>query len=166
MQEKESADILPGDHDMQATSEATLEVSQGRPELQAGGQPQMHPRILLVEDDSSLASLEAEVLTAHGYMVAIAGEAGAAVAALQESPPDLVVLDLQLQNAASGWDVLQALRERAMIPVLLTSAESAIRAHMRSSGESRATLDHLPKPYSMQTLLKRIHRMLYRGREC
>jgi DNA-binding response OmpR family regulator len=117
-------------------------------------------RILLVEDDLSLASLEAEVLTAHGYRVTIAQSGELAVAALAQSLPDLVVLDVQLQGQVSGWKVLQGLREQALIPVLLTSSEPTVRAHLRSSGETRSTLDHLPKPYPMHALLKRIERML------
>ena len=117
-------------------------------------------RILLVEDDTSLARLEAGILAARGYAVAIAGNGELAIAALHQCIPDLVLLDLELSGPMNGWDVLQTLRTYARTPVLLTSAESAVRKQMRISGEDRSTLDHLPKPYLMQTLLKRIQRML------
>ena len=117
-------------------------------------------RILLVEDDTSLARLEAGILAAHGYAVAIATSGEMAISTLRHTIPDLVLLDLDLAGAMSGWDVLKALRAYASTPVLLTSAEVAVRKHIRTQGESRSTLDHLPKPYHMEALLKRIERML------
>ncbi|HLX56253.1 MAG TPA: response regulator [Ktedonobacteraceae bacterium] len=117
-------------------------------------------RILLVEDDISLARLEADILTTHGYTVAIATSGEMAITALHQAIPDLVLLDLDLSGAITGWDVFKVLRSYSSAPVLLTSAESAIRASIRNQGEPKTTLDHLPKPYPMQALLKRIERML------
>jgi DNA-binding response OmpR family regulator len=117
--------------------------------------------ILVVEDDLTLATLEVEMLTAHGYTVVAVNSGEQAIASLRHSTPDLVVLDLELAGSLQGWDVLQALRTFATIPVLLTtSSATAVRAYIRRRGESRFTLDHLPKPYPMQTLLKRVKRML------
>ena len=117
-------------------------------------------QILLVEDDTSLARLEAGILSARGYAVAVATSGELAISALHQAIPDLVLLDLDLAGPVTGWDVFKALRRLARTPVLLTSAESAARRHMRTQGESRSTLDHLPKPYPMQALLRRIERML------
>jgi DNA-binding response OmpR family regulator len=118
-------------------------------------------RILLVEDDLALAALEAEFLTAHGYTVVTVHSGERAIMALRHSLPDLVVLDLELTGSVNGWDVLQALRTSATIPVLLTtSSATAVRTYKRTHGETKFTLDHLPKPYPMQTLLKRVKRML------
>jgi DNA-binding response OmpR family regulator len=121
------------------------------------------PRILLVEDDQKLASLEAGVLQAHGFTVDIVDSGECAIAILYQRLPDLVVLDIELTGSVQGWEVLQALRARAKaaVPTLLTTSSlSAVRKRIRSLGETRLTLDHLPKPYPMQTLLKRVKRML------
>ena len=117
-------------------------------------------RILLVEDDVSLANLEADILGARGYAVSIATSGEMAIMALHQDIPDLVLLDLDLSGATTGWDVFKVLRSYSNAPVLLTSAESTIRSYIRMQGESRSTLDHLPKPYPLQALLKRIERML------
>ena len=117
-------------------------------------------RILVVEDDVSLANLEADMLSARGYAVSIATSAETAIMEIQQEIPDLVLLDLDLSGATTGWDVLKVLRRYSSAPVLLTSAESAIRSSIRLQGEPRSTLDHLPKPYPLQALLKRIERML------
>ena len=125
------------------------------------GEQKVLRRILVVEDDLSLASLEAEVLAAHGYAVTQVHDGEQAITALYQSTPDLVVLDFELSGDLTGLDVLQVLRLHATIPVLLTSSEeTALRKYMRTSGENRSTLDHLSKPYSTQTLLLRIKRML------
>lgn len=117
-------------------------------------------RILVVEDDVSLANLEADMLSARGYVVSIATSGETAILALEQELPDLLLLDLDLSGVTTGWDVLKVLRRHSSAPVLLTSAESAIRSSIRMQGEPRSTLDHLPKPYPLQALLKRIERML------
>ncbi len=119
--------------------------------------------ILLVEDEPSLATLEMGILMARGYVVTLVENGELALNTLQEIVPDLVLLDLDLPGALNGWDVLKALRAYAgtsTTPVLLTSAEATAQKHLRTRGETRSTLDHLPKPYPIQTLLKRIERML------
>jgi len=83
-----------------------------------------------------------------------------AISAIHQAIPDLVLLDLDLSGGMTGWDVFRVLRSLSRTPVLLTSAESTVRRDMRSQGETRSTLDHLPKPYPMQVLLRRIERML------
>jgi len=139
-------------HEMHAPSNPTQTQSGGRRTLQ---------RILVVEDDATLAALESEILTAHGYNVVTVNSGELAISTLRGSIPDLVVLDIELTGKVNGWDVLRTLRASANTPVLLTtSSGEAVRTHIRSRGESRATLDHLPKPYPMQTLLKRVKRML------
>lgn len=117
--------------------------------------------ILLVEDDQSLAVLEASVLTAHGYQVYTVHSGEHAITKLQHLLPDLVVLDLELTGAINGWEVLHALRSHGPIPVLITtSSATTVRPYIRSHGESKLTLSHLPKPYPMQTFLKRVQRIL------
>ncbi|GCE28690.1 hypothetical protein KDA_41740 [Dictyobacter alpinus] len=118
--------------------------------------------ILVVEDDPTLAALEADTLTTLGYTVVSVHSGEHAITSLHSVVPDLVVLDLELTGEIHGWDVLQALRSIApIIPVLITSSSvTSARQYMRDRGETRLTLDHLPKPYPLQALLKRIQRML------
>jgi DNA-binding response OmpR family regulator len=137
-------------------SSASVDPSQQPDERQ-----QTTQRILVVEDDPTLAAVEGEVLTAHGYTVVTVHSGELAIRTLRHLIPDLVVLDLELTGNINGWEVLQELRTIAAIPVLITSSSvAAVRTYMRDSGETRSTLDHLPKPYPMQTLLKRVKRML------
>jgi DNA-binding response OmpR family regulator len=162
MQDKDAAYALPDGGEMSRWNKSTLYGAQSiaNPTQQQVGKQGLSQRILVVEDDASLANLEAGILAARGYTVAIAHNGEMAITALQQALPDLVLLDLDLSGTINGWDVLQMLRTYSATPVLLTSAESAVNRQIRIRGESRSTLDHLPKPYLMQTLLKRIERML------
>nr|HET6904281.1 response regulator [Ktedonobacteraceae bacterium] len=163
MHDMDAANAMPGDGNMSMvngtkTDDATVFINSP---LNSQVKPGTMPRILVVEDDPSLAQLEASYLTACHYSVVVASTGELAITALSDFNPDLVVLDLELPGGLSGWDVLQVLREKAHIPVLVTtSLTQDIRKHLRMNGETRLTLDHLPKPYPMQTLLRRIKRML------
>ena len=131
------------------------------PQQQIGERQPTQPCILVVEDDAALATLEAEILRNHGYIVTTLPSGELAITALHRAVPDLVVLDIELPGSVNGWQVLQTLRTLASIPVLITSSSTvAVRQCMRSRGETRVTLDHLPKPFPIQTLLKRVKRML------
>ncbi len=160
MQDEDTANTMPGSgNSLNATSPDNVQDMTHSTQKEFA-QPKLPRHILVVEDDASLANLEADVLTACGYAVTLACTGELAVLAFRESIPDLVVLDLELSGSMTGWDVLQMLRTHSRIPVLLTSSETAVRKRMRTRGETRSTLDHLPKPYPMQALLKRIAHML------
>jgi len=163
MQDKDAANSMPGGGNLSMVNELSLDEARVfvNSPLERQEKSKTRYRILVVEDDSSLAHLEANFLAAYGYTVAIAGTGELAVTALNNFIPDLVVLDLELPGLLSGWDVLQVLRQRTRIPVLLTTSLTPdMRKYLRTHGESRLTLDHLAKPYPMQALLKRIKRML------
>jgi DNA-binding response OmpR family regulator len=162
MEDKDTAHILPGNGNLGALSQALADnfQSYAHSVQKEAEKSEASGHILIVEDDPSLASLEAGVLTASGYTVTIERDGELALLAFQRSIPDLVVLDLELSGTMSGWDVLQALRTYSKVPVLLTSSFTTVRERIRTRSESRLTLDHLPKPYSIQTLLKCIERML------
>jgi DNA-binding response OmpR family regulator len=162
-------------HNIQAASDQTgrddhVSLSKGAQALQrvlaqptkevlAMQKPLKH--LLVVEDDLDLASLEANFLATHGFTVITVHNGEDAIAFLQGSLPDMVVLDIELAGSLDGWQVLHFLRHHANIPVLLTtSAIVGVRKQLRDHAESRATLDHLAKPYTMPSLLKQVQRML------
>ena len=103
------------------------------------------------------------MLQARGYDVVTVESGERAIAALQRLVPDLVVLDLELSGVVDGWEVFKALRSftSVPVPVLITSSSAlAVRKRIRGYSESRLTLDHLPKPYALPSLLKHVQRML------
>lgn len=161
MPDRDAANTVPGAGNMSVVNEISVNEAQVFVFSPHEQQAEKQLRILVVEDDISLARLEANFLTAHNYTVMIVGNGELAITGLNEFVPDLVVLDLELAGALTGWDVLQVLRRNNGIPVLLTtSLKPDMRKYFRTSGETRLTLNHLAKPYAMQTLLKCIERML------
>ena len=163
MQDVDAANTMPGGGSMSIVNELSVNgtrvFTDSLPEQHV--KPEISNRILVVEDDISLAHLEAHYLTSHNFTVVIASNGEVAIAALDNFKPDLVVLDLELAGSLSGWDVLQALRKNAAIPVLLTTSMPVdMRKYLRTHGETRSTLDQLAKPFHMQALLKYIKRML------
>ena len=163
MQDKDAANSIAGGGNLSivnqsSTDEAPVFVNSP---LERQEKSKTQYRILVVEDDSSLAHLEASFLAAYGYTVVIADSGELAVTTFNNFVPDLVVLDIELPGVLTGWDVLQLLRQQGRIPVLLTTSLTPdIRKYLRTHGETRLTLDHLAKPYPMLTLLKRVKRML------
>ncbi|WP_165423265.1 response regulator transcription factor [Ktedonosporobacter rubrisoli] len=159
MYDQDAANNMPESGKMDCLNGTVLHESDQPAQEQYEGQ-HIQQRILVVEDDPTLASLEADILTAHGYTVISVNSGEQAIATLRHFVPNLVVLDLELTGPMHGLDVLQALRASTSVPVLLTTSSSAVRSYIHSHGETKSTLDHLPKPYPMQTLLKRVKRML------
>ncbi|MBE3560922.1 MAG: response regulator [Ktedonobacteraceae bacterium] len=161
MHDQDTASTTPGGD---STSIADGIHTTGHPTPRQSAGPGRTCYILLVEDDQSLASLEASTLIAQGFTVVSVESGERAITALSQMRPDLVVLDLELTGSVTGWDVLRTIRAQsttAPIPVLLTTSSIAtVRTYIQVYGESKLTLDHLPKPYSIPTFLKRVRRML------
>jgi DNA-binding response OmpR family regulator len=121
----------------------------------------MRPRILIVEDEPQLRGLLRLYLERAGYSVTEAGDGAAALAAFKADGADLVVLDLMLPGM-HGEAVLEALREEADVPILITSAK-------RSDAERIAGLrlgadDYLAKPFNPHELTARVAAILRRSR--
>src|SRR5580765_6990434 len=118
-------------------------------------------RILIVEDEPQLRGLLRLYLERAGYAVTDAGDGAAALAAFAADGADLVVLDLMLPGM-QGEAVLEALREEAVVPILITSAK-------RSDAERIAGLrlgadDYLAKPFNPHELTARVAAILRRSR--
>lgn len=117
-------------------------------------------RILLVDDEPELLDLVAQALRGAGYArLALAGTAAQARAAFAASPPDFVVLDVNLPDG-DGFALLQELRAHSDAPVLFLSARDADAD--RLFGLGLGADDYLPKPFLMQELLLRISLILRR----
>lgn len=119
------------------------------------------PEILIVEDTLELAAVLQRELLAAGYTVRHAATGPAALAALADHPPDLVVLDWMLPGL-SGLDVLQHLRHSASaaIPVLMLTARG--EESDRVIGLELGADDYLTKPFSLRELVARVRALLRR----
>lgn len=110
--------------------------------------------ILVVEDDRSLARLVQLNLDAEGYRVVVCHEGERALVSLGTSTPDLVLLDLRLPTAVSGWEVLAYLRtddQLRHVPVVVLSAYA--HAQDRNQAQAAGASEYLVKPFGIADLL-------------
>jgi two-component system, OmpR family, phosphate regulon response regulator PhoB len=122
------------------------------------------PRILVVEDDSDIASLLVYNLRSEGYFAESAHRGDDAELRLVESPPDLVILDWMLPGV-TGIEICARLRSRdetRSLPVIMLTArgEEAERVQGFLAGAD----DYVVKPFSVAELMARVRGLLRRSR--
>lgn len=120
-----------------------------------------YPRILIIDDDSSLSALLQQYLNNEAFNVDMAESAEAAERWLAANPPpDLMILDIMMPGK-SGLELLQSLRPRMSIPVImLTGRGDDID---RILGLEMGADDYLAKPCNPRELLARIRAVLRRS---
>ena len=117
-------------------------------------------RLLLVEDDRSLAAMLEEILVSAGYVVDLARDGQAGLHLGLSRDYDAIVLDRGLP-AIEGLDLLGRLRARGIaVPVLVLSALGLARD--RVDGLDAGAEDYLAKPFDIDELLARIRALLRR----
>ncbi|NUQ82717.1 MAG: response regulator transcription factor [Bacteroidetes bacterium] len=120
----------------------------------------MTNRILLVEDEKSLATTLQYNLEAEGYTVTLCGTGLKALEAFNEGRYDLVILDIMLPGI-SGFDVLESIRVKdETTPVLVLSARYQDPDRIR--GLKSGADDYMTKPFNLEELLLRVARLIRR----
>lgn len=100
-------------------------------------------------------------LVAEGYGVSSVDDGGAALAAIEQSVPDLLVLDIGLPGL-DGLAVCRRLRDKGLgLPILLLTARDAVAD--RVAGLDAGADDYLVKPFATEELLARVRALLRRG---
>ena len=117
-------------------------------------------KILLVEDESSIAEPLARALEREGFDVAVADTAAGAVEAFRSRRPDLVLLDVMLPDG-DGRDVLRELRQVSRVPVVMLTARG--EEMDRVLGLELGADDYVTKPFSAAELVARIRAVLRRA---
>ena len=119
-------------------------------------------RVLIVEDNHDLAFGLRNNLEIEGYVVEVAADGPAGVAAARQTPPDLVVLDLMLPGM-DGYRVLRQMREDGLtMPVLILTAKG--EEADKVLGFRLGADDYVTKPFGVLELLARVQALLRRGR--
>ena len=115
--------------------------------------------ILVVEDEKSLSEPLAYLLRREGYEVAIVENGLDAIAAVDATPPDLMLLDLMLPGLP-GTEVCREVRQRSTLPIIMLSAKDSELDIV--VGLELGADDYVTKPYSSRELLARIRAVLRR----
>jgi len=116
-------------------------------------------KILIVEDDISIAELERDYLEADGFTVEIAGDGKKGLSMALKNEYNLIILDLMLPNM-DGFAVCRSLRAETDIPVLMVSAKKDDIDKIRGLGLGAD--DYITKPFSPGELVARVKAHLNR----
>jgi DNA-binding response OmpR family regulator len=117
-------------------------------------------KVLVVEDEAIILRLLTVYFTGKGHEVITATDGDEALEKFQAWTPDMVLLDIGLPRV-SGWEVLETIRGRSRVPVILLTALDA--SEDIAKGFALGGNDYLRKPFQlhdldarMQTILRRI----------
>ena len=117
-------------------------------------------KILVVEDERTIAEAVAARLRAEGFEVEVAGDGPAAVDAARRTLPDAIVLDVMLPGF-DGLEVCRRIQAERPVPVLMLTArddETDLLVGLAVGAD-----DYLTKPFSMRELTARVHALLRRA---
>lgn len=120
----------------------------------------MTERILIVEDETRLASLLADFLEAAGFATEQLGDGRDVIARVRAEPPTLMLLDLMLPGR-DGLDICRELRGFNNLPIIMTTAR--VEEIDRLLGLELGADDYICKPYSPREVVARVKAVLRRG---
>src|SRR5947207_398941 len=115
--------------------------------------------VLVVDDDPKIVTLVRTYLEREGFPVVTAGDGRAALAAVAQAQPRLIVLDLMLPEL-DGLALMRIVRERSEVPIVILSARGS--AADRVYGIHEGADDYLVKPFSPAELVVRVKAVLRR----
>jgi len=129
----------------------------------------MIENILVIDDDPDILDVVTMILESKGYHVITAKDGIEGLANLKTERPDLMILDL-LMPKMDGFAVLKELRDPRWsryrdIPILILTSvreEASRRRYELETGQELGVDDYLEKPFSPDTLLKRVDKIIKR----
>jgi excisionase family DNA binding protein len=122
--------------------------------------PTESPVVLIVDDDPRLREYVRVNLEMEGYSVREAGDAEEGLSVLEESTPDLVLLDVMMPGV-DGWEMLRRVQERhgvGAIPVIMFSGK--VEELAAEEAASRGAQGFVGKPFSPQELVDQTKQLL------
>jgi DNA-binding response OmpR family regulator len=115
------------------------------------------PHILIIEDDLGVVQGLVRGLGREGFETSLAMAGDEGLERILNESFDLVLLDLMLPER-SGFEVLEAVRTRVSVPIVVLSALTELPARLRSF--EGGAVDFVPKPFFMEELIARIRTRL------
>ena len=118
-------------------------------------------RILVVEDEESLADSVRYNLEREGFVVTVANDGRRAIERFRADDPHLIVLDLMLPEL-SGLDVCRMIRQESDVPIIMVTAKDSEADKV--TGLELGADDYVTKPFSVRELISRVRAHLRRAR--
>jgi len=118
-------------------------------------------KIMVVDDDPYIRELVRVFLQREGFDIVEAADGQEALARLEHTPADLVVLDIMMPNM-DGWELCRELRKMYDIPLLMLTAKG--ETSQKIKGFELGTDDYLVKPFEPAELVVRVKALLKRYR--
>ncbi len=115
--------------------------------------------ILVVEDEDNIREVIGRYLEREGFNVREAADGYAALDAISEREPDLIVMDLMLPGI-DGLTLTRQVQQQSGTPIIILTARGDTSDRIR--GLDWGADDYLPKPFSPRELVSRIHAVLRR----
>jgi two-component system response regulator RegX3 len=122
--------------------------------------PESAHRILIVEDEESLAESVRYNLEREGYAVTVAEDGRRALERFRAEAPSLVILDLMLPEV-SGLDLCRAIRAESDVPIIMVTAKDSEADKV--TGLALGADDYVTKPFSVRELVARVRSHLRRS---
>jgi excisionase family DNA binding protein len=146
----------PGGHRRYRRGDLDNFLERSGPSRSVGG----GPTVLIVDDDPKLREYVRVNLEMEGYAVKEAGSAEEGLGVLDESTPDLVLLDVMMPEV-DGWEMLRRVQERhgvGAIPVIMFSGK--VDEQAAEEAASRGAQAFIGKPFNPQELIDQTKQLL------
>jgi two-component system KDP operon response regulator KdpE len=115
--------------------------------------------ILVVDDEQEIVRVLRRNLSAHGYMVLVAGSGEEAIEVVSRQRPDLLLLDLSLPGM-SGLEVCRKIRAASNVPIIVLSVRDTEREKVEAL--DLGADDYVAKPFGINEVLARVRVILRR----
>lgn len=116
-------------------------------------------KILIIEDDMQIASLEKDFLEINGYEVTVETDGHKGLKEAMTKQYQLIIVDIMLPNI-NGYDILMMIREKLNIPFIVVSARSDDMDKIK--GIELGADDYMTKPFNPNELVARVKNQLAR----
>ena len=150
----------PGGHRRYRRADLDNFLERSGPNSGSGSGRGSGPTVLIVDDDPKLREYVRVNLEMEGYSVKEAGSAEEGLGVLEESTPDLVLLDVMMPEV-DGWEMLRRVQERhgvGAIPVIMFSGK--VDEQAAEEAASRGAQAFIGKPFNPQELIDQTKQLL------
>ena len=126
-----------------------------------GTHEQLSPKVLVIDDDPTLAKALRLYFGKLGYQVSVAHDGVEGLRQVYDCRPDAIILDIMMPKM-DGWELARRIREVSEVPIVMLTARK--QEHEIIRGLKLGADDYVPKPFSLKELEARVGAVLRRSK--